>query len=283
VCDWKNYFCVNRKTAGYLCDFKKKKRTELVCDCNYLASMIATRSYVLLQILTVSVWLKNYLVIWYMITSLGSVWLQKLFFVCDWKNCWLFLWLQKKKRTEPVWDCTILRACLQLGVLCGWKPWLCLCGWKAIWLFDIWLQAWVVCDCKNYFLCVIAKTTSYFYDCKRKKELNQCVIALFCVRTCNQEFCVVASPGCVCVVEKLLGYLVYDCKPGSVWLQKLFFVCDCKNCWLFLRLQKKKELNLCVIALFCLRACNQELCVVAKSNCLSGWKATWLFGIWLQA
>jgi hypothetical protein len=46
-----------------------------------------------------------------------------------------------------------------------------------------------------------------------KKELNQCVIALFCVRAYNQELCVVAKSDCVCVVEKLLGYLVYDYKP----------------------------------------------------------------------
>jgi hypothetical protein len=192
---------------------QKEKRTEQLCDCNYLASVIATRSYVLLQILTVSVWLKHYLVIWYMIASLGSVWLQKLFFVCDWKNCWLFLWLQKKKRTEPVCDCTILHACLQPGVLCGWKPWLCLCSWKAIWLFDIWLQAWVVCDCKNYFLCVIAKTTGYFCDCKRKKELNHCVIATIWRAWLQPAvFCGCKTWLCLCGWN-LLGYLVYDCEP----------------------------------------------------------------------
>jgi hypothetical protein len=103
-----------------------------VCDCNYFACMIATRNYLWLQTLTVPVWLKS--------TWLFGIWLRKLFFVCDCKNCWLFLWLQKK-------------------------------------------------------------------------ELNQCVIALFCVRAYNQELCVVAKSDCVCVVEKLLGYLVYDYKP----------------------------------------------------------------------
>jgi hypothetical protein len=32
-----------------------------------------------------------------------------------------------------------------------------------------------MCDCKNYFVCVIAKTAGYFVIAK--KELNQCVFA----------------------------------------------------------------------------------------------------------
>jgi hypothetical protein len=59
----------------------KKRKTEPVCDCSYLACVIATSSYVWLQKrkrnLTLSVWLKSYLVIWNMIASLGSLWLQK--------------------------------------------------------------------------------------------------------------------------------------------------------------------------------------------------------------
>jgi hypothetical protein len=77
-----------------------------------------------------------------MIASLGSVWLQKLFFCVFAKTAGLFLWLQKEKK-----------------------------NWTSVWL------------------------------------------QLFGVRDCNQELCVVAKPDCVCVVEKLIGYLVYDCKP----------------------------------------------------------------------
>jgi hypothetical protein len=69
-----------RKLLVYLCACKKRK-TEPVCDCSYLACVIATSSYVWLQKrkrnLTLSVWLKSYLVIWNMIASLGSLWLQK--------------------------------------------------------------------------------------------------------------------------------------------------------------------------------------------------------------
>jgi hypothetical protein len=120
---------------------------------------------------------KCYLVIWNMIASLGSVWLQKLKCVIA-KAAGLFLWLQKRKRKLN--QCVIAtswRAWLQPGVMCGCKkPWLCLCGWKATWLFGIWLQAWVVCDCKKL-KCVIAKSAGLFlWLQKRKRKLNQCVI-----------------------------------------------------------------------------------------------------------
>jgi hypothetical protein len=71
VCDCKNYFvCVIAKTAGYFIIAKKELNS--VC-CNYFACVIATKSYLWLQNLTVSVWLKSYLVIWYTIASLSSV------------------------------------------------------------------------------------------------------------------------------------------------------------------------------------------------------------------
>jgi hypothetical protein len=39
-----------QKTAGlFLCLQKKKRKTEPVCDCRYLACVIATSSYVWLQ------------------------------------------------------------------------------------------------------------------------------------------------------------------------------------------------------------------------------------------
>jgi hypothetical protein len=181
-----------------------------VCDCNYFVCVLATRSFVWLQDLTVSVWLKSYLVIWYMIASLGSVWLQKNsrfvcdckpYFVCDIANTnGYVLRLQKKTRTGPVCDynyfaCVIAtRSYMWLQTpdcLCGWncKPggrvWLqklfCVCDcnyftcviaaksylwlqnltvsvWlKSTWLFGIWLQDWVVCDCKTAGSFVIAK------------------------------------------------------------------------------------------------------------------------------
>jgi hypothetical protein len=66
-----------QKLLVYFCACEKEKRkTKPVCDCNYLACVIATSSYVWLQKkenMTLSVWLKSYLVIWNMIASLGSV------------------------------------------------------------------------------------------------------------------------------------------------------------------------------------------------------------------
>jgi hypothetical protein len=62
----------------------------------------------------------------------------------------------------------------------------------------------------NYFVCVIAKTAGYFYNCK--KSLNSVCLQLFCVRDCNQKLFVVA-PWLESVWLKLLGSLViYDCK-----------------------------------------------------------------------
>jgi hypothetical protein len=155
-----------------------------------------------------------------MIASLGSVWLQKLFCVCDCKNCWLFLWLQKKKEPNQCVIATILRACLQPGVMCGCKIWLCLCGWKATWLFGIWLQAWVVCDCKTAgsfviakpILCVTLQTHMVIFMIAKKRTEPVC--------DCNYFACVIATRSylwlqtlTVSVWLKLLGYLVYDCKP----------------------------------------------------------------------
>jgi hypothetical protein len=61
-----------------------------------------------------------------------------------------------------------------------------------------------VCDCKNYFVCVIGKTAGYFMIAK-KRRTEQCVwLQLFCVCDCNQKLSVVAKPDCVCVVERYL-------------------------------------------------------------------------------
>jgi hypothetical protein len=57
--------------------------------------------------------------------------------------------------------------------------------------------------------CVIAKNVGLFlWLQKRKKELNQCVIATMSYVWLQKK------PDFICVVEKLLGYLEYDCKPG---------------------------------------------------------------------
>jgi hypothetical protein len=70
------------------------------------------------------------------------------------------------------------------------------------------LQKLKVCDCKNcWFISVTAK---------KKKELNHCVIATIW----RDRLQPVVMCGCkkenltLSVVEKLLGYLEYDCKPG---------------------------------------------------------------------
>jgi hypothetical protein len=79
-----------------------------------------------------------------------------------------------------------------------------------------------VCDCKNYLKCVIAKTKkcviakNYWFisvTAKKKKELNHCVIATIwqpvVMCGCKKKRNLNKS-----VVEKLLGCLEYDCKPG---------------------------------------------------------------------
>jgi hypothetical protein len=230
VCDCKKLKCVIAKSASlFLWLQKRKRKTEPVCDCNYLACVIATRSYVCCKKnLTLSVCLQSYLVIWNMIASLDSVWLQKTK-VCDCKICWFISVTAKKRKTEPVCDCNYL-ACViatRSYVCCKKKPdFVCvlakLLGYleydckpggsvklqKVTWLFGIWLQACVVCDCKNLLV--------YFCDCKKEKENWTSVwLQLVGVRDCNQELCVVARKhDFVCEVEKLLGYLEYDCKPG---------------------------------------------------------------------
>jgi hypothetical protein len=107
----------------YFCDCKKRKgKTKQVCDCNYLASVIANQELCVLQKnLTLSVCLQSYLVVWNMIASLDSaslqktkvcdcttclcVWLQKTK-VCDCKICWFIsVTAKKEKRTEPLCDC----------------------------------------------------------------------------------------------------------------------------------------------------------------------------------
>jgi hypothetical protein len=188
VCDCKNYLkCVIAKTAGLFLWLQKRKKELNRC-------VIAIRSYVWLQNLTLSVWLKSYLVIWYMIASLGSVWLQKTagsfvigkpYFECDIANTDGYVFrLRKKQELDQCVITTILRAWLQQEVICGCKP-------LTVCVVEI-ASLGVVCDCKNYFVCVIATILRVWllpeviFGCK--------------------------TWPCLCGWN-LLGYLVYDCKP----------------------------------------------------------------------
>jgi hypothetical protein len=135
------------------------------------------------------------------------------------KTAGLFLWLQKRKRkTEPVFDCNYLAWVIATRnyVRLQKETWLCPCGWKATWLFGIWLQACVVCDCKNcWFISVTAK--------KKKKNWTSAWLQLFCVRDCNQELSVVAKKENLTLCVWLKSYLVIwnmIASLGSVWLQK---------------------------------------------------------------
>jgi hypothetical protein len=68
-----------------------------------------------------------------------------------------------------------------------------------------------MCDCKNYFVCVIAKTVGYFVIAKKRTELV--CLQLFFVRDCNQKSYLWLQNLTVSVWLELLGYLVNDCKP----------------------------------------------------------------------
>jgi hypothetical protein len=184
------------------------------------------------------------------------------------KKAWTSVWLQ----LFCVCDCN-----QKLFVVA--KPesvWL-----KATWLFGyLWLQAWVVCDCKNnifvcdcknYFVCVIANTADYFMT--TKKIWTSVWLQLFCVCDCNQKLFVVASWLSLCG-KKLL--VIYDCKPeycviakqqGRLWLQKLFCVCIANTAGYFMIAEKKNWTSVC-LQLFCVHDCNQKLSVVAKPDCV---------------
>jgi hypothetical protein len=156
---------------------KKKNWTSVrlqqfgVRDCNQEKCAVAKKKN-----LTLSVWLKKE-------TWLFGIWLQA-WVVCDCKKlkcviaktAGLFLWLQKKKnKTEPVCDCNYL-ACViatrNYVRLQKTETWLCLCACKATWLFGIWLQAWVVSDCKKL-KCLIAKSAALFPWLQKKKKKTE--------------------------------------------------------------------------------------------------------------
>jgi hypothetical protein len=129
------------------------------------------------------------------------------------------------KKTWTMCDCDyFVCVWLQLEFIYGCQH-DSVCVVKAACFFCyLWLLAWVVCDCNNgvivitktksmysvfgnYFVCVIANTAGYFYDCK--KSLNSMCLQLFCVRDCNQKLSVVAPWLSLCGWSYLV---IYDCK-----------------------------------------------------------------------
>jgi hypothetical protein len=83
---------------------------------------------------------KRNLVVWNMIASLGSKWLQKTK-VCHCKKLLLYFCDCKKKEKEKLRQCVIAniwRAWLQPGIMCGCKKnetWYCLCleSYLVVW------------------------------------------------------------------------------------------------------------------------------------------------------
>jgi hypothetical protein len=182
-----------------------------VCDCNYLAWLIATSSYVWLHKKKTWLCLCGWKATW-----LFGIWLRA-WVVCDCKklkcliakSAGLFLWLQQfgvrdcnqekcaVAKKEPDFVCVVEKRNLVV--------------WNMIAsLGSKWLQKTKVCHYKNcWFISVTAKKR------KRKTEL---------VCDCNYLACMIATrnyvrlqkkkPDFVCVLAKLLGCLEYDCKRG---------------------------------------------------------------------
>jgi hypothetical protein len=146
--------------------------------------------------------------------------------VCDCKTLFcvslqtllVILWLQKKAWTS-VW----LQLCC--GVIATRRylwlqhDWVCVVkSYLVIWLFmiaslsSVWLQTTgSLCDCK-LFLCVSLQTLLVVLWLQ-KKSLNQCVIATI-LRVWLQPEVICGCKTWLCLCGwKLLGYLVYDCKP----------------------------------------------------------------------
>jgi hypothetical protein len=169
-----------------------------VCVCKYFVFVIATRTYLWLQHDYVCV-VKDAWLFWlFMIASLSSMWLQQLG-RCDWKKhaqCFvlqLFCVCHCKHSHGTFCDCKkrLNSVCLQLFCVCViatqtylWLQHDCVCVVKATWLFGyLWLQAWVVCDCKSRFV-VIAKKHAH------KKNMH-CVFffkLFFCVCHCKHRW-----------------------------------------------------------------------------------------------
>jgi hypothetical protein len=153
---------------------------------------------------------------------------------------------------------------------------------------NLWLQKpvslviathWLMCDCKKNYVCFA--TTDCVWLQKPDSFLMQ-----------NMLICGFAKKH-VCFVCLPLGEKVmYDCSMlivcfCNLWLKtpqlNFVLVSDCTNVWLQ---KRKRKPNQCVIATIW-RAWLQPgvMCGCKKKTwlCLCGWKATWLFGIWLQA
>jgi hypothetical protein len=90
--------------------------------------------------------------------------------------------------------------------------------WLFFCYFGIWLQSWVVCDCKNsrvvsdcenYLQCVIAKICWFISVTAKKKKKNWTSVwlQLFGVRDCK--------PGVMCVAKKTW---LCEASPHQRWL-----------------------------------------------------------------
>jgi hypothetical protein len=85
-------------------------------------------------------------------------------------------------------------------------------------LSSVWLQnSRVIFYYKNYFVCVIANTTGYFYDRKRP-EMSDCNYFACVIATIKLS--VVGKPDCVYVVESYLVIWYMIASLSSVWLQQ---------------------------------------------------------------
>jgi hypothetical protein len=131
--------------------------TSFTCGCNIWCATIAKKWQ--LQNQNVGDCLHPYSSA---IASIGS----QLPLTCAWKkkkkNNWASVWLQLFGKR----DCNQELCVLQM------ETWLCLCACKATWLFGMWLQTWVVSDCKKL-KCLIAKSAGLFLWLQKKKKKNE--------------------------------------------------------------------------------------------------------------
>jgi hypothetical protein len=150
------------------------------------------------------------------------MWLQ----MPDWTNSEKNIWLQQQyvnSCKKKQWNKKKNRK------RCKKKEPEFVCGWKATWLFGIWLQTWVLSDCKRL-KCVITKNADLFSvtvkrDKKKKTEP---------VCNCSYLACVIATssyvwlqkkrkrkPDFVYVLAKLLGYWNMIAILGSKVIAKI--------------------------------------------------------------
>jgi hypothetical protein len=134
-------------------------------------------------------------------------------------------------------------------------------------LIILWLQFWIVCDCKSFSvsLRLLVVVATWLCDYKRwfvmiAKKPKQCVFAtIFCVWLQLDVMCGCNLP--VSVWLKLLGYLViYDCKPEQCVIARASLL------WLL-----KKPAMVCVCNYFCVSLQTAGYFMIASLN-----------SVWLQ-